>query len=381
MTYQGYNRQAFERSSSTTLAKHITEVEDAIRRNFKFLALLESAGRVSFNHSGEGFDWPVRYRIHNVEGNTGETPRRFERRNLWKKAKGEFRGYQATDMMYEKEFQSNKGPEGIIKVFNGMTTRIDESIRYVMGTQFFNDGSLPQNADFWEGLETLFKTNGTLNITDGTQRTANAADKVGYPDGEYAGIDMELGFYGGDNQAGLRWPDGVADPEFDFWSPLVVCYDSTAFSGSSHTFLLQGREAMRYGMLAQQRNGTLEDQLTQFWLAKNLYNDFLNSNDSKEEIQVQSNYSLRALGFTSVMFDGVEVTWEATVPADRGYGISLMNTELLCMYPTLLVPEGPEWSMDDQAYRAVVSTLSNLKYKSPRNYLALKKYTATAPTS
>ncbi|MGH7127571.1 MAG: hypothetical protein ACREIV_03315, partial [Planctomycetaceae bacterium] len=67
MSYKGFNPVAFARSSSTTLAHHIREVEESMLRNYQLGALLESAGRIEYNKSGEGFDWPVEYRLHNVE--------------------------------------------------------------------------------------------------------------------------------------------------------------------------------------------------------------------------------------------------------------------------------------------------------------------------
>lgn len=374
VTYQGFNRQAFERSSATTLANYVREVDKEMLRGYMFLALLEEAGRVTYNHSGEGIVWSVQYRTHDIEGNTGQTPRNYARRNLWKQAATEWRGYQATDMMYEKEFQTNKGPEGIVKVFDGMIDRLMESMKQGLSRQFFNDGSASGNEDLWEGLETLFGATQTININTGAARTANQADKCAYPNTTYAQIQTTLGQYGGDNEPGEIWPNGVADPQYDFWTPVIVLYNSTAFSGASQTFLAQGEEAMRFAMLSMERNGQLAEQMTQWWLGRNLYQDHLQRQDNRQEIQVQSNYTVRALGFKSTQFDGVEVAWEPSTPSNRGYGWSWRNVELQCLESQFLKPEGPEYDMDTQAYKAVVSTLSNFKYKSPRKFAKLTKH-------
>jgi hypothetical protein len=50
-----------------------------------------------------------------------------------------------------------------------------------------------------------------------------------------------------------------------------------------------------------------------------------------------------------------------------GYGINFNNIELRCMYDSIMKTEGPEYDMDSQGYKAVVKTLSNLKFNSPRN--------------
>ena len=107
-------------------------------------------------------------------------------------------------------------------------------------------------------------------------------------------------------------------------------------------------------------------------LARNLYSQFLNLIDDKEQIQVLGGAEtpLRALGFKNVvMFDGVEVTYDTSIPTNTGYGLSVQNCELLGMDESLLRAEGPEYDIDDQSHKFVTSTLSNLKWKSPRNFV------------
>ena len=374
MTYKGFSPTDFERTANTTLANHLREEEKAFMRNFQFLAMLEGTGNILYNQGGRGLDWPVRYRIHQIEGNTGETQRNFARRNLWKTANLEYRGYQVTDSMYMREFKENRGPHAIVDVFNGFTRRLDESIRQALGTEFYIDGEAAANATTWHGVETMFQNNGTLNISTGAQRSANAADLVGYADGEYAGIDMELGFYGGENESGEIWPNGVADPEYDFWTPLEVNYTSTALGGATDTWPAQGDEAMRYAIINAQRNTTMDGQVTNIWLARDLYRQLLNLLDDKEEVQVSTSgeMGLRAFGFKNVLiFDGLEVSWETGISSGVGYGLNMNQVELRSMDEQLFVAEGPEYDLHSQSFNAVVSTLSNLKFNSPRNCFKL----------
>lgn len=372
MSYQGYSNTDWARSMATTLATHIRTVEESMMRNFQMGALLEAAGRINYNNGGRGFDWPVQYRLHNVEGNTGETERNFARRNLWKTASLPYRGYQATDAIYYKELKENQGEAAVVKVFNDFTGRLETSIKQAMGTEFYIDGTASGNEKKWHGFESMYGATQTVNITDGTARTANAADKVMYPNTTYAGLSTELGAANGENESGKVWPEGIADPEFDFWTPLIVNYTSSAFGDSTHTFAAQGDEAMRYAIIHSQRNTSMEGQVTNIWLARNLYMDLLNLQTSKEQINITSEHSLRALGFKNVLnFDGIEVSWEAGVPYGVGYGMNYNTVELKSMDDTLLRTEGPEYDIYTQAFNAVVSTLSNLKYASPRNTFKL----------
>ena len=374
MAYKGFNPVAFSRTAATTLANHIREVEESMLRNYQMGALLEAGGRVNYNNSGEGFDWPVQYRLHKVEGNTGETQRNFARRNLWKTASLEFRGYQTTDSMYYREFRSNKGPEGVVKVFDNFVERLETSLTQGLGGEYYADGSASGNEQSWHGLESMFVLNGTVNSTSGAQRSANAADIVGYPNDTYSGLSTVLGNYGGENESGQYWPDGIADAEYDFWSPLVVNYTTTHadLPSSTNTWAGQGDEAMRYAIINAQRNTSKNGQITNILLSRDLYMGLLNIIDTKERIQISSEQSLRALGFKNVLnFDGIEVSWEAAIASGVGYGINYDNMELKSMDESLLRSEGPEYDIHSQSFNAVVSTLSNLKFSSPRNFFKL----------
>lgn len=377
--YKGFNNTAFARASATTLAKHITKVEEAMMRNFQWLALLERNGRVSRNNGGEGFDWPVQYRLHNVQGNTGETPRQFNAQNLWKTAALEYRGYQATDAMYRKEFRSNRGPQAVVNVFQKFVKRLEASMMQALGREPYKDGNLPANAETWHGMESFGAWTQTVNITNGSLRTANAADKVAAPNDTYATLSTALGNYGGEQESGVPWPQGVADPQYDFWSPLIVNINSTSFGpdATKGSWSLYGDEAMRYGIIHSQRNTSMNGPLTNIWLDRELFIELLNLLDDKEEIQVTSTNSLRALGFRNVVsFDGVEVSWESGVPNRTGYGYNFNDVELMCMDPNLLESEGPEYDIFTQAFVAVVGTLSNLKFENVRGTLFLKEVTA-----
>lgn len=105
---------------------------------------------------------------------------------------------------------------------------------------------------------------------------------------------------------------------------------------------------------------------------RRLYIDFLNKLDEKERVVVSRTNGLRSYGFTDVFeFDGVECSSENSIPAGVAYGLAIGNMELLCMEGQLYNSEGPFYDEITQQYRYVVSTLGNLKFKSPRNFFKL----------
>jgi len=76
-----------------------------------------------------------------------------------------------------------------------------------------------------------------------------------------------------------------------------------------------------------------------------------------------------------VQLDGVELGTEYAVPANTAYGLAIGNIELLNMEGQMFNSEGPFYDEVTQSYRYCVSTLGNLKFKSPRNFI---KWTALA---
>jgi len=357
------------RSIATTIVNHLKEEEIASLRKYKVFAALEGSGNVRTNMSGRGFDWELQYRNHTPTGNNGETARVFARQNLWKNAELEYRGAQVTDAIYKKEMLENRGAQALVNVAGKMSNRLLTSMEQYLAKEWVVDGYASGNELRFHGIESFMGTNGTINIGTGAQRTANAADPFAYPSDTYAGLSTTLGAYGGSQKTGV-WPNGEADPEFDFNSPTIVNYTSSYFGGT--TWEANCVKAVREAIHQTRRNDTLEDQVDMVLLDRRLFIDFLNTLDAKERVIVSKQNGLRSYGFTDVFeLDGVEISSENSVPANTGYGLAMGNMELLCMEGQLLNSEGPFYDEITQQYRYVVSMLGNLKFKSARNFFKL----------
>jgi hypothetical protein len=377
--YQGNSPTDWERLGSTTLQEHVREEEPAWMRSFSMFALIESAGQILYNQSGRGFDWPVQYRRHNLSGNTGETSRNFVRRNLDKRAELPInRGYQAEDSFSEAERLMNRGENAVVNFIDNFVERLDRSVKQGIALEFFTDGNATGNTEKWHGIESFMGWTQTVTITSAgaVARSANDADIVAYPNDSYAGLSTVLGNYSGDGDSTLSWPRGYADPEFDFWSPLIFAYNSSAtdYPAAGDTFATQGDEVLRAAIIECQRNAPMEDHPTTCLLDRALYRQFLNAIDGKEQIRVQRGepLELTALGFKNVVeFDGVEVSWDTATPGNVGYVMNYKNIQLRCMYPTVFDAQGPIFDEHTNRYNAVVQSLGNLKFRSPRNFAKL----------
>jgi hypothetical protein len=372
------NSTDWARVIQTTIQNYLRETEQTTFRRFKVFAMLEGSGNVVMNAAGLNLNWQVRMRNQPVSGNNGETPRVFARQNLFQTATLPYRGYQVTDSLFKREMLENRGQAALINVAGGMATRLEESMSQHLSKEIYIDGNKAGNDLRFHGLESIFAVDGTVSIVDGSKRTANADDPFGWPADNYAGLNTGLGAVAGSQLEG-SWPNGVADPEYDFWSPIVVNYTSKYFKGKnsagadSFTWDDQCVQAVREGIQQAKRNDTKESQIDMVVLDRKLYIAYMNKLDSKERALISSNTGLKLYGFKdSFIQDGCDITTEYAVPAGCGYGLSIANMELYCMEGNLLTSEGPFYNEDTQAYRYVVSVLGNIKLKSPRNFFKLQ---------
>lgn len=370
------NSTDWARVIGTTILNYLREEELTSFRKFKVFAALEAGGKVVMNQGGLGLNWQVRYRNQPVSGNNGETPRVFSRQNLWVDANLPYRGYQVTDAIYKREMLENRGQAALIDVAGKMASRLQESMEQHLGKEVWVDGNAAGNELRFHGIESMMATDGTVKFDDGTKRAANAADMFGWPADNYAGLNTGLGNMAGSQLEGV-WPNGVADPEYDYWSPIVVNYTSTAFQAATgktaNTWSDNCVVATRQGIQQAKRNDTRESQIDMVIMDRQMYIEYLNTLDSKERVIVTKTNGLKSFGFLDVFEqDGVEISTEYAVPAGCGYGLSISNMELRCMEGSLMTSEGPFYNEDTQAYRYVVSVLANLKFKSPRNFFKLQ---------
>lgn len=357
------------RSIATTIVNHLREEEVASLRKYKVFAALEGAGRIRTNMSGRGFDWEIQYRNHTPSGNNGETPRTFARQNLWKRLELEYRGSQVTDAIYKKEMLENRSAQALVNVAGKMSSRLLTSMEQYLAREWIVDGYAAGNELRFHGIESFMGTNGTVNISNGAQRSTNAADPFYYPSDTYAGLSTTLGAYGGSQTTGV-WPNGHAEPEYDFFSPVIVNAVSSYFGTTA--WKDNCVKAVREAIHQTRRNDSKADQVDMLLLDRRSYIDFLNTLDAKERVIVSRTNGLRSYGFTDVFeLDGIEISSEGSIPANTGYGLAIGNMELLCMEGQLLSSEGPFYDEVTQQYRYVVSTLGNLKFKSPRNFFKI----------
>jgi hypothetical protein len=353
----------WSRIVNTTIHKYIREVEVNILRNRKLLALMQSRGRISFNHSGDLMDWKVRYKRAPMQGYADSDTLTFARRDRWKTAQLEYRGYAATDSMTKLERLKNKNTEAIVKVYSEIASNLMEDMEDQFGDELYVDGNATGNGKRIHGIESFMGDSG-----------AAAAGYVASPSDTYAGLLTNLGNYGGNwslSGGNVEWPTGTGDAHYDFWSPLIVDYTDTAWAATTKTWPNTCREALRYGILKGRKNKSKKGMLDLIMLNDELFRQFEEKIEANERIVIQrgERQGLYALGFTdTINYEGVDVTSEYGIPTGVGYGWSMDNVELCSLQGQMFVPEGPDMDIATQSYRFSIDFFGNARF-NPRNFV------------
>jgi hypothetical protein len=359
----------WERVVNTTIAKYIREVEVNVLRNRKLLALLKSKGRITFGHSGQNLDWKVRYKRAPMQGYADMDTLTFSRRERWKTATLDWRGYAATDSMTKKERLMNKNVEAIVKVYSEIAANLMEDMEDQFGDELYIDGNASGNSKRIHGLESFLAGTGS----------GASAGYVEPPSDTYAGLSTVLGNYGGswsvNGSSQVEWPSGYGDAHYDFWSPLIVDYTDSAWAATTDTWVNTCREAIRYGVIKGRRNKSKRGMLDLILLDNELFRLLEEKIEGNERVVVNrgEKSALVSLGFNdTVNFEGIDITYEYGVPANVGYGLCTECMELCSLQDTLFAPFGPDFDIATQSHRFSIDFFGNLKIGSPRNFVKWK---------
>lgn len=378
-----YTSNEWARIANTTTAEFLKGQENAVMRKRPVFAMMKKRGQVKMNCSDDGVKWAVKYKRVPMSVNNGEQPIDFVRTNRWVNAYLDYEGYAVGDQVTKREKLKNRGNGALVKFFNKIAAMLTEDIQDQFTEELYVNDSASGNTGRFSGLESMFAATQTITVSSGAARTANAADPCGYPADTYAELQTELGAEGGGSwgtqtDINSTWPFGrgsTSHDSFDFWTPVIVNYTSTAFDGSSSTWQANAVRAVRFALDAvNTRNKLADGDLDLVLLDRGLYRQYKDTLDSKERINVTASNELRALGFEGtdmISQDGATIMSEFGIPAGVGYGLSMKCIELRSMQDQIFVPEGPDYDISNRAWRYVVDIIGQFKFKSPRNFFKL----------
>jgi hypothetical protein len=304
-------------------------------------------------------DWKVQYKRAPMVGYADTDTLTFSRRDRWKTAQLDYRGYSITDSMTKGEKLKNKSVEAIVKLYDGIAKNLLDDVEDQFGDEMYINGYAAGNAKRMHGIESF--VNGA---------TQNAGGLVGVQTATYAGLSTALGNYGGTWNG--SWPTGTGDAHYDFWSPLIVDYTNSGWTAATKTWPNTCVEAMRFAIIKSRKNKTKKGMLDLIFLNDELYRQFLAQQEAKERIVIdrgKMSDEEQDVGFgETIYFDGVEVTYEYGIPANVGYGFNVDQMELRSMQGQLFVPEGPDYDIASKSWRFSVDFYGNLAF-NPRYFV------------
>lgn len=327
-----------------------------IMRHRPLLAMIKAQGAVTFNESGDEMDWLVRYKRATMTpiGDNGTAT--FQQVVKRKKAKLPVRAYVVTQAINKMTKVKNKGKAARIKLLATMVEELTDDIGDQFAEELYVDGNASGNELKWHGLNSAMGITGTPD-TDGY---------ISVNDDTYAGLDTDLGAYGGSWTG--NWPAGSGSAQYDFWTPLIVDYTDTAWAASTKTWPNTCVEAIRFAIIHTRRNGTKLDFIM---VTNEMYRQLLENLDDKEQINVMrgGDNALVKLGFgDTVSIDGVPVTSEYGMPDATGFGVSIAkgkNLKLRSWQKQLFQVE-KDFDIESFTDRFAVDCYGNMQF-NPRN--------------
>lgn len=366
----------WSRVVNTTLRRYQKDAEPTLVRNLPLTAALEAAGRIQTNVSGDGYDWAVEYQRADVQGNSGNTALVFDAVDRYVRCYLEYRGYVATDSLKKRDFLKNRSPEALIKYYDKMGPKLFDDMERKLAVEQYIDGNANGNSERLHGLDTIFGTAGTtLNVDTGAVRAYNAGDYVFAPDDSYAGIDTDLAAYGGSWSG--PWPDsGEGSDTYDFFSPVLVNYESSAFAQTSNTWKDNCVEAIRFGLTALQKDASVKGIADMAFLDRRMFRQLKTKLATTEKTEITANSKLRSYGFRdSIEIDGCAVMGVFGCPAGVGYMLNTNHVSMVSMQKRLFEIEGPVWDMQTRCWRTVCDFLGDLIFDSPKFFGKLRPQT------
>lgn len=354
--------QDWARIANTTIQKHFRGEEVNVLRNRKLTALIEKEGRITFNHSGDGMTWRLRYKRSPMTGYSDGDVLNFPRRNRHVTAELPWRGYWAGESMSKVERLKNRGKEAIVDIWANLADWQLEDITENFADEWYKDGNLAANIKGIHGIESFMGQSGTSSF-------------IGTSSDTFAGLSTVLGAKGGSWTG--TWPTGTGSPEYDYFTPLLVDTTNASWTAATKTWPFTCIEALRFAIIKSAKNKSKKGMLDLILLNDEMYRQFLDALDDKERIQVTNatkDSKLIKLGFGQVQnFDGVDVTFEYGVASDTGYGFNISQMELRSMQDVLFKPEGPTYNEADSSWRLKTDFLGNATW-NPRYFVKFKNY-------
>lgn len=366
------------RDLETTISDYSYGLHNELIANRKLLKAIQAQGNMMFNCYGSGddgaFSWVVQFKEPPLQTDDLLSPIQFTPKNYYKRANLSYIGYSLNDWIPEREQLINRSKSALVNHYERMLKQITLATKSRFSTELYINSAASGNSGRLSGIETMMplqNTTDTVTITSGAARTGNVLDVVGYPSATYAGLSTVLGNESGSwgTQDGIHttWPFGSGDLGYDYWSPVVVNYDSDALAGTTHTWAGQAVYATRFMIDAMNRYVSDAGGIKLILLNQGLFRSYKDQLDSKERANVTTSKSDWRFGFGDMLHqDGVDITSEFGVPTAVGYGFNIKQMTMRSCFDKLFRSQGPKYEWIQRGHGVNIDFLGQMQFESPR---------------
>ncbi len=361
---------------NTTTRKYLKGFSDLTIRERILWARLKKRGNISYDHSGIEIQEQVKFSRPETESYTGGVID-FEPSDKYRRMRLDWRSLIVADMLTEKERLMNRAAPALINRYGNTMKDMRESLEDQFSTDVYNDGG--SNTERFDGLETFLAAGGTCVLTD----------KIAAPSDTYAtrstGLASEAGSWSSNMATppnaviATDWPEGLGTPEYDYFSPRLLNYASTAWTNNENSWINNCERVIRQGVLWATLTTGKSGKPDLCLLPGQMYYDYMNAQEPKQRIIIPYGPG-DELGFEGVKQEGVFITTEfgmtATVNSyPVGYLLNTNKMDFRCMYNQLFMPRGPEFDINTLSYKFLMGTWGNFRFL-PKFFTKLAKFHA-----
>jgi hypothetical protein len=353
--------------------KYLKTVADETVRGDLNLAMLERRGLITLNYLGSHTtEFRLKWKKPPVESYGDGGIVQYERRDLHKVGKIDWRGYQATDFMTIKEKEMiGKGDYVIVNRYKDIIPNLTDAAREQIGLELYVDGGAAGNENRFCGMETFCATG-----------SCAAGDIIATPSDTYFTLSTALS-QGGTWSANLTtkpnathaydWPEGTGTSEWDYNSPKLANWSSTGWGTGSTSWEDNCERCLRRvaQWLAQTTGAKRKSFLAT--LSGDLMTGFKDHMSAKQRVLVPAKEA-EDLGFPDTLnFEGVAIQSSYGVPANTGYIVNMDNVELAILGSELISSLPVTWDPNSFGWKFAIYTFGNFIFR-PRHVAKVKNY-------
>lgn len=315
-----------------------------------------------------------------------DTPRQtFQNHDPYRDCQVDVRDYVGTDYLSEAQYKKTRGRTQLIDHYTQKMKNLGKAAMRRIQEWIYRDGDTAAYSGGFQGFENCLADDGGTTV----------GEKIAVPSDIYAGQSTALGqvettwstdLAAADRpNAGLAndWPYGQGATGYDYWSPLLVNWGSSAWTAAGD-WEQNCDEVLRFGStVMRSRNGYMNVNNLPLinLLAPNLYEQAENHYTDRFRV-IQPFSSSTDLGFPqkNIYLDGTLLACDYGVPADIGYGICPAHMEAFFLETingsvedSIIDADGPTWDMSYAGYLFRISVFGNLRM-TPKFMIKYKNY-------